>query len=179
MNRRTALKNCFIFTAGAALIPACMQEKSKSSLLLKNLKISGQQEQLMADLSDTIIPTTDTPGAKDVGAHLFALMMIDECYQPEEQKKFMSGLEAFQQLTKKKFDTSFSKLTPQQRSELLTELEAKKDEKDNEAVAFYKVAKGMTLQAFTGSKYYLTKVRVYEMAPGRFHGCVPVKSAKA
>ena len=86
----------------------------------------------MADLSDTILPTTDTPGAKDVGAHLFALMMIDECYQPEEQKKFMSGLEAFQQLTKKKFDTSFSKLTPQQRSELLTELEAKKDEKDND-----------------------------------------------
>ena len=37
----------------------------------------------------------------------------------------------------------------------------------------------MTLQAFTGSQYYLTKVRVYEMAPGRFHGCVPVKAAKA
>ena len=179
MNRRTALKNCFIFSAGVALIPACMQEKSKSSLLLKNLKISGEQEQLMADLSDTIIPATDTPGAKDVGAHLFALMMIDECYNPEEQKKFKSGLEQFENYTKKKFDKSFSSLTAQQRSELLTELEAKKDEKDNEVVAFYKVAKGMTLQAFTVSKYYLTKVRVYEMAPGRYHGCVPVKSAKA
>ena len=179
MNRRTALKNCFIVSAGVALIPACMQEKSKSSLLLKNIKISSEQEQLMADLSETIIPTTNTPGAKDVGAHLFVLMMIDECYKPEEQKKFMSGLEAFQHLTKKKFDKTYSNLTTQQRSELLTELEAKKDEKDNEVVAFYKVAKGMTLQAFTGSKYYLTKVRVYEMVPGRFHGCVPVKAAKA
>ena len=179
MNRRTALKNCFIVSAGVALIPACMQEKSKSSLLLKNIKISSEQEQLMADLSETIIPTTNTPGAKDVGAHLFVLMMIDECYKPEEQKKFMSGLEAFQNLAKNKFYKTYSNLTTQQRSELLTELEAKKDEKDNEAVAFYKVAKGMTLQAFTGSQYYLTKVRVYEMAPGRFHGCVPVKAAKA
>lgn len=179
MNRRTALKNCLIFTAGAALIPACMQEKSKSSILLKNIKVSPRQEEMLAELTETIIPKTDTPGAKDQGAHLFALMMIDDCYKPEDQKKFMSGMEQFEDLSKKQYGKNFVDLSNDQRIGMLTNLEAKKDEKDNEVVSFYKTTKGLTLQAFTTSKYYLTKVRVYEMAPGRFHGCVPVKTAKA
>lgn len=179
MDRRTALKNCLIFTAGAALLPSCMQERSKSSLLLKHLKINAEQEQFMAELCETIIPKTDTPGAKDVGAHLFALMMVDDCSSPDEQEKFVSGLNQFEDLTKKKFNKRFVETTPAQRQELLKEMEVKKDLKDVDAVTFYHSTRGLTIQCFTGSQYYLTKVRVYEMVPGRFHGCVPVKSAKA
>ena len=179
MNRRTALKTCLVFTAGAALLPSCMQERSKSSLLLKNIKINGDQEQLMAELSEAIIPKTDTPGARDVGAHLFALMMVDECYKPGDRDKFVLGLKQFEDYTKKKFGKSFVEITQAQRNELVKEMESRKEEKDNEAVSFYKTTRGLTIQCFTGSQYFLTKVRVYEMAPGRFHGCVPVKSLKA
>lgn len=175
MDRRSAIKTCFVFTAGIAFLPSCLLEKNKSSLLLKNIKINGEQEQLMAELSETIIPKTDTPGAKDISAHLFALMMVDDCFEPEKQQQFVSGLKGFEEMTKKKFDKSFIECSPAQRSELLTTLEGNKEAKDD-TTAFYRMTRGLTIQCFTSSQFYLTKVHVYEMVPGRFHGCVPVKT---
>lgn len=179
MDRRSALRNCFVITAGIALIPACMQEKSKASILLKNIKISGEQEKMLAELSETIIPKTDTPGAKDVSAHLFVLTMVDDCFEPEDQKKFLAGLDKLETINRKNYRKGFVETTPQQRTELLTGLQAKKEDKDDEIAWFYYTVKNLTVQAFTGSQYYLTKVHVFEMAPGRYHGCVPLKSLKA
>ena len=174
MDRRSAIKTCFVFTVGAALLPSCLDQRSKSSLLLKNIKISGGQEQLMAELSETIIPKTNTPGAKDVSAHLFALMMVDECFYPDTQKKFVAGLKDFEDQSEKKLGKKFVECSPTQRNEFVAGLDSRKT--DDNISAFYQIAKGLTIQAFTTSEYYLTKVRVYEMVPGRFHGCVPVKN---
>jgi len=102
LNRRQALKRLAIITAGVSLIPSCMQDKNKASILLKNLQVGGDQEQLLAELAETIIPATDTPGAKDISAHLFVLKMMDDCYTKEDQQKFMRGLEQFEKETKNK-----------------------------------------------------------------------------
>src|SRR5436190_20685294 len=129
VNRRTLIKQFLAISAGAVLIPSCMQDKSKASILLKTIVIDGDQEKMLAELAETIIPKTDTPGAKDISAHLFALQMIDDCYEKEDQQKFIQGLAAFEKLTKDKFKKSFLECTPQQRQQLLSELEAKKDSK--------------------------------------------------
>jgi len=176
MNRRAVIKNFLFVSAGVSLIPACMQDKGKASFLLKNISINGEQEKMLADLSQTIIPTTATPGAKELQSHLFMMMMVDDCYKKEDQDKFIKGMAAFEDLMQKRYSAGFIKLTPAQKKELLTDLE-KKNNVPAEAVAFYKTAKRFTVQSFTSSQYYLTKVQVYEMVPGRYHGCVPVKKA--
>jgi hypothetical protein len=43
-----------------------------------------------------------------------------------------------------------------------------------EGKAFYTAVKRLTVQSFTTSKYFMMDVRKFEMAPGRYHGCVPV-----
>jgi hypothetical protein len=149
-----------------------MQDKSKASVILKNFSIDGEQEKLLAELSETIIPKTETPGAKDISAHLFVLKMMDDCHSKEDQDKFVSGLKDFQDKCKKDFDKSFIDCTVQEKSTLLTGLE--KDKADNALSFFYGQTKQLTIQAYTSSQFYLTKVRVYELVPGRFHGCVPV-----
>ena len=40
---------------------------------------------------------------------------------------------------------------------------------------FYSNVKRFTVQAYTTSQYFLTKVQVYELVPGRYHGCIPIK----
>jgi hypothetical protein len=150
-----------------------MQERTKSSISLKNINISGDQENLLADLSETIIPKTSCPGAKDISSHLFALMMVDDCYDPDAQKKFVTGLSQFESLAKTKFGSSFSKCTQQQKEELLRAMENKTGI-PGESLSFYDAMKKLTIQSFTTSQYYLTKIHVYEMVPSRFHGCVPV-----
>lgn len=174
MNRRLALQRLALISAGFALLPACMDDKSKSSILVKNFKITTDQEELLAELSETIIPKTNIPGAKDISAHLFALKMIDDCRSEEDQKKFVNGMKAFEDLSEKEFNSSFVKASPEKRNSLLQLLEKTEDKSDLEY--FYKSMKRLTIQAYTSSQFYLTKVKVYELVPARYKGCVPVKT---
>jgi len=171
-SRRRALKSLVFASAGMVLIPSCMSDRSKSSLLLKKIKITADDEALMAELCETILPKTNTPGAKDLSAHLFVLMMVDDCRKKEDQDKFIKGLEAFKKFSKQTINKDFVKADPVERKRLLDGIIAKMDE-ENDLNAFFKMTKGLTIQAYTSSEFYLTNVQVYELVPGRYHGCVP------
>ena len=175
MNRRTVIKSFFAISAGATLIPSCIHQETKSSILLKNIKVNGDQEKMMAELAETIIPKTSTPGAKDLSSHLFVLMMVDDCSTPADQQKFMKGMEEFDAFAKKNYGHNFVDCSPSQKEELLKNLEGKQGVSEDMS-AFYATTKRLTIQSFTSSKYFLTTVQVYKMIPGRFHGCVPVKN---
>lgn len=171
-SRRQALKSLVFASAGMVLIPSCMSDKSKSSLLLKNIKISAEDEALMAELCETLLPKTNTPGAKDLSAHLFVLMMVDDCRKKEDQEKFIKGMEAFKKLSDQTINKDFLKADSSERKKLLHSIIAKMDE-ENDLNAFFKMTKGLTIQAYSSSEFFLTKVQVYELVPGRYHGCVP------
>jgi Gluconate 2-dehydrogenase subunit 3 len=175
MQRRTVIKQLAFASGALLLIPACMQDSSKTSISLKKIKIDAGQEKLLAALTETIIPGTDeSPGAKAVLAHLFVLMMVDDCYDPAGQQKFITGLKDFETATKKQYSRSFVNCTPAEKELLLTELETKKSG-DEDLGYFYKTVKKLTIQAFTTSQYFLTEVKEYKLIPGHFSGCVPVK----
>lgn len=174
MNRRLSLKTLVIISAGAGFLPSCFRDNEKSSLPLKNIKIDAGDEAILAELSDAIIPKTDTPGAKDVSVHLFALMMIDDCYPKGEQEKFVKGLKGFRHLADKQFDKTFIACSPTERAQLLTDIQNTKDAEDDK-LFFYHAFKRLTIQAYTTSEYFLTKVQPYKLVPGEFYGCVPVK----
>lgn len=173
-SRRSLLKNLLVITGGVLVLPACMPEKSKSSLLLKNMQVDAEQEALLAEVAETIIPATDTPGAKDLYAHLFALKMLDDCASKEDQQQFVKGLKELDDWSQKKFDRSFTKATPEQRASLLQEIETGSNI-PADLGTFYKKLKGYTIQAYVTSKYYLTQVQPYKLTPGFFKGCVPVQ----
>jgi Gluconate 2-dehydrogenase subunit 3 len=178
MNRRTVIRNVLAFSAGAILVPSCMHDEGRVSISLKNISITGEQEKLLQSLSETIIPTTATPGAKELSSHLFMLMMVDDCMNKENQGKFTRGLAQFDEFSKKKSGTGFVASSPAQKAALLTEIESKKDIPEDLRV-FYGTAKRFTIQSFVSSQYFLTKIQPYEMIPGRYHGCVPVKTKTA
>jgi hypothetical protein len=177
LTRRSAIKQFAFIVAGVTLIPSCMQDKSKSAILLKHMSIDPTQEKLLEALADTLIPATDTPGAKDVSTHLFTLKMLDDCYSKEDQNKFISGLKQFEIVPHKKFGQSFDQCNAEQKAAILTDLEKAKDNKDDLSY-FYNTAKRLTIFGYTTSEFYLTKVQVYELVPGRYHGCVPVAATK-
>lgn len=175
MRRRTLIKHLFVVSAGMALVPACREDRAKAGFLYKNLKIGPDEEALLAELAEAIIPKTTTPGAKDISAHLFALKMMDDCRSADEQQAFLDGLRAFSESAEDSAGRSFEAMDAAQRKKFLGGLEQQGDKKDP-AAAFYHTMKRLTIQAYTSSEFFLTKVQVYEMVPGRYHGCVPVKA---
>jgi len=172
MNRRTAIRNVVIISAGAGLLPSCMQD-DKSTISLKNISLTGSQEEMLAELTQTIIPQTKNfIGAKDLKAHEFVLTMVDDCGSPEDQKKFTDGLKSFDKLSHDKFGQIFKSYTPEQKQTLLSDIENKKDITE-EALKFYGTVKHYTMQSFTSSKEYMTDIGKYNMVPGsNFKGCV-------
>ena len=174
MKRRTAIRNVVIISAGASLLPSCMQESS-SSIPLKNISITGSQEQMLAQLTEAIIPKTKNfIGAGELKAHEFLLTMIDDCVSPEEQKKFTEGLKDFDKLSHDKFGQVFTSFTPEQKRSFIADIEGKKDISEN-VQKFYGTVKRYTVQSFTTSEKYLLDIRKYKQTPGgNFKGCVPV-----
>ena len=41
--------------------------------------------------------------------------------------------------------------------------------------SFIQLVKGLTIKGYLSSEYVMTNLRIYEYAPARYHGCVPVK----
>ncbi|HTI10164.1 MAG TPA: gluconate 2-dehydrogenase subunit 3 family protein [Puia sp.] len=178
ISRRTAIRQLAIVSAGAAFLPSCLHPHAKPSVSLKYFTVTGDQEKLLEELTATLIPTDSTPGARDVSAHLFTLRMVDDCSPKTDQEKFMKGLTAFDEASKTASGKLFAEASPAQREALLLAIESKKLPGE-ELNFFYSTAKKLTVLAYSSSQFFLTKVKVYELVPGRFHGCVPVAKERS
>ena len=175
INRRTAIRQLTLLSVGAALLPSCLHDHAGAGLSMKNFSVDGDQRQLLEELTSTLIPSTDTPGAKEVSAHLFVWKMIDDCSTAADRAKFIKGMGAFDAAAKAASGKSFARCEPAQRESFLAAIEAGKTA-DPDLNFFYSTTKKLTILAYSSSQYFLTKIQVYEMVPSRWHGCVPVKA---
>jgi len=183
MHRRTVIKNLALIIGGAAILPACHLIGGKASVTLKNIAICADQEKLVGDISETIIPKTNTPGAKELNLHLFVFKMLDDCYKKEDQQAFITGMGQFAGIVKNKYDKSFSDLSRKQREEMLLRIENDKDEKSTlnpkDLKTFYGIIKNQTVKGYITSKYFMTKQVVYELVPGRYNARFPYKQKQS
>ena len=173
INRRTAIRQLFIISAGAAILPACVNDKKPKASAFNNLPITTKDEDMMEALAATIIPTTDTPGAKEVAAHRFALRMVNDLGKKEQREQFVRGLKQFQDKVQKQYGKAYEKCTAQEQEKIVAAAIAAKDA-GGDAAFFFDTFKHLTIQAFTSSEYYLTKVEVYKLVPGKYISSVKV-----
>ncbi|MDB4918206.1 gluconate 2-dehydrogenase subunit 3 family protein [Mucilaginibacter sp.] len=192
MNRRTVIKNLALIIGGAVLLPSCVHQDGTSYVQLKHVNIDAEQQKLIADIAETIIPKTNTPGAKDLNLPAFVLKMIDDCYDKKGQEAFVAGMKAFTSMVKAKYGKDFSDLDAKQREAILTDIEknanagnapkgrgrkpkASKPAGPDPIMGFYWGVKGQTVFGYTTSQYFMTKQIVYELVPGRYTVHYPVK----
>jgi hypothetical protein len=173
MNRRSVIRTIVFTSAGAAFLPSCLSGDAPRVAGFDKIRISAGQAKMLSALTQAIIPSTDTPGAREEKTDEFILRMVNDCGSPEEQAKFSSGIEEFEKLVSDRFDRSFTALSDAQRKELLRELEHETNS-PGDAAGFYKTVRGFAIQHYTGAEYYMTRVMDYNIIPKRYRGCVPV-----
>lgn len=83
---------------------------------------TADQEAMITEIADIIIPATGTPGAKAAGVGPFILMMVRDCYPDDAQKAFVKGLEELEKQAKDEHSKSFAELSVEQREGLLNKL---------------------------------------------------------
>jgi hypothetical protein len=172
MQRRTALKSVALSIGSAIVLPNWANAWSVQSLQNNHLKVSTLQEVLLTEIVETIIPKTDTPGAKDLKINKFVAKMVADCYDKKAQEVFAKGLISIENIAKKDYSKSFVECDGKQKFAILNSMLKSSDNDDKN---FAKLVKNITIQGYLNSEYVMTNLRVYEFVPGRYHGCVPVK----
>lgn len=171
MNRRAAVRTLLYIAGGTLVLPACFRESGKASIDLTNLSISDDDEQLLAELTETLIPATDTPGGKELLLHLFVLKMVDDCHAPEEQEQFAKGLSSFSAWSQKELGVEFAVADMDRRTELLGKIGENADE---DVKQFFSITKRRAIQGYLNSQYVMTNLVKYELVPGRYNGYAEV-----
>ena len=132
-----------------------------------------KQIRLLNEIADTIIPTTNTPGAKAAKVGQFMAVMVSDCYEPDEQKRFMEGLATLQAASEKANGNTFQKSTPAQRTALLNaldkeQLDYQKKKKSEEPTHYFRVIKDLVLWGYFSSEIGATQALRHVEIPGRY-----------
>jgi hypothetical protein len=132
------------------------------------------------EIAETILPQTNTPGAKAAQAGRFMTIMVNDCYDEKQQAIFKEGMDKLNEASSSKFSTDFLQLTPAQRHELLAQVDTEqkeymKNKKDDQPVHYFRMMKELTLLGYFTSEPGATKAKRYMPVPGKYIGCVPYK----
>ncbi|MBK5270217.1 MAG: gluconate 2-dehydrogenase subunit 3 family protein, partial [Bacteroidia bacterium] len=124
MDRRELLKMVAALTGGIViggevfLSGGCNTKDAGTTSSFSNDDIA-----FLDEVAETILPKTKTPGAKDAAVGTFMTVMVNDCYNEADQKIFHEGITKLKDAGKKKFDKDFISLSPEQKKELLVDLD--------------------------------------------------------
>ena len=172
MNRREVLRNVAIASGGFIALPAWAETWNQEKVSNLDAFLSGEQEALLTAIVDTIIPATDTPGAKDLGVPAFLQKMLMDCYEKDVRENIKKGLEKTDAFAKDRYLRAFSNCNSLQRKDVLNMMSLSADQTYKD---YFALVKSLTILGFTTSEFVQTKYLNYNPVPGHYYGCVPVK----
>lgn len=197
MERRELLKLIAVST-GVAFVSADVLawDKPPQATSLSKMDFSKDDLLLMNEVAETILPKTDTPGAKDAQVGQMMAVFVADCYTAEQQQLFKKGLVELNNLTKQTYGKPFLLLDATQKHECLSELDKQAQTQNSEAGLwgmdtrrpnsrspedksplphYFTLMKQLTLFSFFTSEIGANKVLRYVAIPGKYDGDLPYK----
>lgn len=146
----------------------------------RTVPFSAEEMAQLDEIADTIIPPTNTPGAKDAGAGPFMAKVAHDCYDDASFESLRTGLAAIDKRGHKLHSKSFVACTPAERTAVLQQIDAEQkqymqDRKAGEPTHFFKLMKDLTILAYFSSEIGCTKALRYQENPGSYNGDLPYK----
>jgi Gluconate 2-dehydrogenase subunit 3 len=112
---------------------------------------------VLADVAETILPETDTPGAKAARVHVFIDLALARCVAPAQQQAALAALDAL--------GTDFLALSPTERQRRVERI----------APEPLGLLRELTLLGYFSSEIGATRALAYDAVPGGYRGCVDLK----
>ena len=131
------------------------------------------QKATLVALSDNIIPTTETPGAVDVGVPQFIELLIGEWYGDAEKAEMLRGLDGLEERHRAVTGKGFTETHPAGRAEFLATIDGKDGERGSLEAAYRRLKDAIIFGYVTSEP--IAKLRTTTpIIPGRYDGCVPI-----
>jgi len=179
MNRRDAIARLMAFTGVAmvgadAFLSGCRPEKRSWTAF------TPADVATLDEIGDTILPATDTPGAKAVGIGAFMAKMVNDCYDDRSHGVFADGLRKIDDLSRARHGRAFAQCSPAERTALLEEVH--REERSSSAAQtpgaaphYFRLMRELTLIGYFSSEIGCTKALRYVETPGSYNGNVPYR----
>lgn len=180
MNRRDALKYTglafgYAATAGtlATMMQSCQADVSSDGWTPSTL--TNDQVKLVAEVAETLIPATDTPGAKDVMVHRYIDSWLTGFLTDENQKQAVASIATLETYLNEAGSGKFADLSAEEKLEILTALnkEAIGAEDKNPVQQAYLSMKGQVINTYFTSEKVGEEVLNYLPVPGPYESCIP------
>lgn len=177
MTRRDALRTTGALLGGTFLVPAvflgaCSRERATDAATSGVL--SPDDERLMEEIADTILPTTpSSPGAKVAAVGRAINVLLTDCYDAEAQRRAAGGLIVFRQLCRERMNATFESLSRAERESFLIAVDADALRAGDEH--WFHLMRELSLRAYFSSEIGMTRALRYVRVPGRWTGCVPLE----
>ena len=195
MERRELLKMIALLTGGVVIggdvfLSGCKTNTSGGPTF------SSGNIAMLDEIGETIIPATNTPGAKATQIGEFMKTMVTDCYTQDQQKIFTAGMAGLNDACKKVNDKNFMDCSLEQRKSFLITLEkeakeynTKRDEKEKTAKEnakmnpdyigmpshYYTMMKQLTLLGYFSSEIGSKQALRFLPIPGKYDGAYPYK----
>jgi len=134
-------------------------------------RFSAEEQTLITELAEVIIPTTNTPGAKAAGVGEFISYIIGHCTDTTQQEAFRRGLQQTDALSQSVHGKRFELLDAVQKSGIMNQI-------TRQEKAFFTTLRELTIVGYFTSETGATQALDYVAIPGRFEGDIPLKPGR-
>ncbi len=180
MDRRELLKMIALVTGGSVIggeffLAGCRNEEAGTGMTFTDADIA-----FLDEVAETILPKTNTPGAKEAEVGRFMTVMVNDCYEEADQKIFHAGMKKLDEACNQRHSHDFLHADAEQRKELLELLDKEsgdyaKSKQKGDPNHYFTMIKQLTLLGFFTSKPALTACFDYRPVPGKYDGALPWK----
>jgi hypothetical protein len=157
-----------VLLGGAAALTRFTRKSGTAAAVGPSL--SAEQFALLEQLTEVMIPSTDTPGAIAAGVPAFMRQMLDEWASPATRVEMAEVLEGVEKHAWSKFGAAFVELPPERRHEVARGFD--EDRVGRQDLAYGKF-KYLVLAGYYHSEIGATQELRYELVPGAWRACVP------
>ncbi len=123
ITRREALRRAAFLLGGTLSAPTILGVLSgctaDTATVWVPRTLSPHQHDTIEAIAEIIIPTTDTPGAREAGVGRFVDAMFSQYYPPIDRLKLLDGLDALDAQAKKQHGKQFTELSAEQQTSMV------------------------------------------------------------
>ncbi len=170
LDRRALLLGAVFLLGGAAALTR-FSRKPGTKPGAGGAAMSGEQFMLLEQVTDVIIPSTDTPGALAAGVPAFIRDMVADWASDMTRGQIIGVLDAIEKLAWAQFGAAFRELPPERRLEIVRRFDDDAISRQDPAYGNFKY---LVLVGYYQSEIGATEELRYELVPGAWRSCLPL-----
>lgn len=155
---------------GAAALPPSALAAAGAAPSPAQAAVDPATRALVAAVADTLIPRTDTPGARDAGVPATFAALLRDWASPARRAACLAALQAIDAAARSTTGSGFARLSAARRTEVLSAHDKARLGSD----ADYTMTKELLVALYYLSEPGATRELRYEHAPGAWEASIPL-----